>query len=72
MTESDNRAAPRQLTLFEVESVATAPPLPSDSYWDEITNGDSDRWNPADFGEAPHLSDNGQLTIFYDESLEPP
>ncbi len=72
MTETDNGAAPRQLTLFEVESVATAPPIPSDSYWDEIANGDCDRWNPADFGEVPHLSDNGQLTIFYDESLEPP
>ncbi|MDZ8094677.1 MAG: hypothetical protein RMZ42_22485 [Nostoc sp. DedQUE05] len=44
MTESDNGAAPRQLTLFAVESIeeAAAPPLPPnyDSYWDEITNGD--------------------------------
>ncbi|MFN6488351.1 MULTISPECIES: hypothetical protein, partial [unclassified Nostoc] len=57
------------------ESVATAPPSPLhpsyDSYWDE-TNGDGDRWNPADFGEVPHKSDNGQLTIFYDDIEEPP
>nr|WP_322714199.1 hypothetical protein [Nostoc sp. ChiSLP03a]MDZ8215424.1 hypothetical protein [Nostoc sp. ChiSLP03a] len=75
MTESDNGAAPRQLTLFAVESIeeAAAPPLPSDSYWDEITNGDRDRWNPAHFGEVPHqVSDNGQLTIFYDDIEEPP
>lgn len=72
MTESDNGAAPRQLTLFAVESVATAPLPPNyDSYWDEITNGD--RWNPAHFGEVPRqVTDNGQLTIFYDGSDEPP
>ncbi|MEH2214372.1 hypothetical protein [Nostoc sp.] len=157
MTESDNGAAPRQLTLFAVESVATAPPCSPAPSWEktyrswrgqfqivghrqqrkkteydiaieiydpqgqwqqlvEITTqsldvalqefhdtvdhtfnrsgvtplapenktplghsfedvweaADCDRWNPADFGEVPHVSDNGQLTIFYDESLEPP
>ncbi|MGV0102237.1 hypothetical protein NSTCB13_00753 [Nostoc sp. DSM 114160] len=60
-----------------MESVATAPPSPLhpsyDSYWDEVTNGDSDRWNPADFTEAPRLvDDGGQVSVFYDESLEPP
>ncbi|MDZ8089028.1 MAG: hypothetical protein RMY16_26280 [Nostoc sp. DedQUE12b] len=42
MTETDNAGAPRQLTLFAVESIeeTAAPPLPFDSYWDEITNGD--------------------------------
>ncbi|MEH2222589.1 hypothetical protein [Nostoc sp.] len=33
MTESDNRAAPRQLTLFAVESVATAPPCSPAPSW---------------------------------------
>ncbi|WP_322702513.1 hypothetical protein [Nostoc sp. DedQUE08] len=73
MTESDNGAAPRQLTLFAVESIeeAAAPPLPSDSYWDEITNGD--RWNPAHFTEAPRqVDDDGQVSVFYDRSDEPP
>nr|WP_322714631.1 hypothetical protein [Nostoc sp. ChiSLP03a]MDZ8215881.1 hypothetical protein [Nostoc sp. ChiSLP03a] len=77
MTETDNGAAPRQLTLFAVESLeeAAAPPLPPnyDSYWDEITNGDRDRWNPAHFTEAPRqVDDDGQVSVFYDESLEPP
>ncbi|OUL28790.1 hypothetical protein [Nostoc sp. 106C] len=31
-----------------------------------------DRWNPADFGEVPHKADGDQLTIFYDDSNEPP
>ncbi|MDZ8134381.1 MAG: hypothetical protein RM049_03655 [Nostoc sp. DedQUE04] len=75
MTESDNGAAHRQLTLFAVESIeeAAAPPFPPnyDSYWDEITNGD--RWNPAHFGEAPRqVDDDGQVSVFYDRSDEPP
>ncbi|MBN3893645.1 MAG: hypothetical protein HWQ43_32545 [Nostoc sp. JL31] len=72
MTESDNGGPPRQLTLFAVESIATAPPFsPSyDPYWEEITNGD--HWNPAHFGEAPRLVDDGQVSVFYDDSDEPP
>ncbi|MHC5740199.1 hypothetical protein, partial [Nostoc sp.] len=35
--------------------------------------GEDNHWNPADFGEVPHkVSDNGQLTIFFDDSDEPP
>ncbi|MBN4004760.1 hypothetical protein [Nostoc sp. LPT] len=74
MTETDNAGAPRQLTLFAVELVATAPPFspaPScEPEFEELTS--SDRWKEADFGEVPHQSDNGQLTIFYDDSDEPP
>jgi hypothetical protein len=43
---------------------------------------DADRWNPAHFGESPLMSlelllsrflrDGDQLTIFFDESDEPP
>nr|MDZ8016540.1 hypothetical protein [Nostoc sp. SerVER01] len=33
---------------------------------------DSDRWNPSDFGEVPRKADGDQLTIFYDDSDEPP
>jgi hypothetical protein len=29
-------------------------------------------WQEADFGEVPHLSDGNQLTIFFDDSQEPP
>ena len=33
----------------------------------------SDRWNPAHFGETPRKVDaNGNLTVFWDESIEPP
>ena len=58
-------------TKFENNSV-------NDPYWDEVETapqhlGPEDRWNPADFGEVPHKSDSdGQLTIFYDDSDEPP
>ncbi|MHC5832793.1 MAG: hypothetical protein ACYT04_96620, partial [Nostoc sp.] len=46
-----------------------------DPYWDEIVAPQQveDQWNPDDFGEVPHKTDDGgQLTIFYDHSLEPP
>lgn len=33
---------------------------------------DNDRWNPSDFGEVPYKCDGGQLTIFYEDSHEPP
>ncbi|MEH2279236.1 MAG: hypothetical protein V7K40_31735 [Nostoc sp.] len=75
MTESDDGAAPRQLTLFAVESIATAPPLPPsyDFYWDEISDRDRERWNPAHFTEAPRIvDDGGQVSLFYDHSDEPP
>jgi phage N-6-adenine-methyltransferase len=37
---------------------------------DEIS---SERWNPAHFGETPRKVDEiGNLTIFWDESIEPP
>ena len=33
---------------------------------------DDDRWNPSDFGEVPYKCDDGQLTIFWKDSHEPP
>ena len=37
------------------------------------STSDSDRWNPANFGEVPRQVDaNGNPTIFWDESIEPP
>ncbi|MFN6438806.1 MAG: DUF4102 domain-containing protein [Nostoc sp. DedSLP01] len=67
-----------QPTLFDLEAFTKSPistPL-YDPSWDEIETApqhtDSDRWNPADFGEVPRKADGDQLTIFYDDSHEPP
>ncbi|MEH1861438.1 MAG: DUF4102 domain-containing protein [Nostoc sp.] len=70
-----------QPTLFDLEAFTLfSPPTPLyDPAWDE--KGETapqhhepeQRWSPADFGEVPHqVSDNGQLTIFFDDSDEPP
>jgi len=68
-----------QPTLFDLEAFTKSPvPIPLyDPAWDEETAPQhpqpETRWNPDDFGEVPHqVTDNGQVTIFYDESLEPP
>ncbi|MHC5727115.1 MAG: DUF4102 domain-containing protein [Nostoc sp.] len=63
----------KQPTLFDLEAFTKFESTP-DPYWDDITAPQQveDRWNPADFGEVPFKSDNGQLTIFYDDSQEPP
>ncbi|MHC5822569.1 MAG: DUF4102 domain-containing protein [Nostoc sp.] len=64
----------KQPTLFDLEAFTKFESTP-DPYWDEIETAPQqveDRWNPADFGEVPFKSDNGQLTIFYDDSQEPP
>ncbi len=38
-----------------------------------LDTNDDDRWNPAHFGSDPSFkADDEQLTIFYDDSLEPP
>ncbi|MEH2263824.1 Arm DNA-binding domain-containing protein [Nostoc sp.] len=70
----------KQPTLFDLEAFTNFPtPNPLyDPSWDEIETapqhpGPETRWNPARFGEVPRkLSDNGQLTIFFDDSDEPP
>ncbi|MBN3897342.1 MAG: DUF4102 domain-containing protein [Nostoc sp. NOS(2021)] len=66
---------PGQLTLLTVAPTVESRQSIDDPYWNEITAEklvESDRWNPADFGEVPFKSeDDGQLTIFYD-SQEPP
>lgn len=66
-----------QLTLFTLRPTASQsiPVATHDSYWDtEIIPLDhnNDRWNPDDFGEVPFKSEVDQLTIFYDDSHEPP
>ncbi|BAY74169.1 C-5 cytosine-specific DNA methylase [Nostoc linckia NIES-25] len=69
-----NSPVPGQLALFDIPSVQISKPQ-HDPYWDEITapqHSDSDRWNPAHFGETPFKPDGDQLTIFYDDSDEPP
>ncbi|MBD2492621.1 hypothetical protein [Aulosira sp. FACHB-615] len=39
--------------------------------WGELT--DSDRWNPAHFGDAPRvIEESGQVSVFFDPNLEPP
>jgi hypothetical protein len=66
-----------QLALFSLSS-SPQPPLQAptyDPYWDtEIVAPEhtDDRWNPNDFGEVPFKSEADQLTIFYDDSHEPP
>lgn len=66
-----------QLALFSIPSTPSAresTPI-YDPYWDteiiapEHADG---RWNPEDFGEVPFKSEADQLTIFYDDSHEPP
>ncbi|WP_196527429.1 hypothetical protein [Nostoc commune] len=68
-----------QPTLFDLQAFTASPfPIPvSDPHWDEITAPQQvepeQRWNPSHFGEVPHKVDgDGQLTIFYDDSQEPP
>ncbi|WP_375471059.1 DUF4102 domain-containing protein [uncultured Nostoc sp.] len=70
-----------QPTLFDLEAFTlSSPPTPLyDPAWDEVEEtapqhiAPETRWNPAHFGEVPRkLSDNGQLTIFFDDSEEPP
>lgn len=69
-----------QPTLFNLEAF-TKSSLPTPAYdpsWDEVETAPEHpqaetRWNPAHFGEVAHIvGDDGQLTIFYDDSLEPP
>ncbi|WP_445631565.1 hypothetical protein [Nostoc sp. DSM 114167] len=72
-----NSEVPGQLTLLTVAPTEKKITV-HDPYWDEIETAPEHqepetRWNPADFGEVPRkLSDNGQLTIFFDDSDEPP
>ena len=71
-----NSDAPGQLTLFTV-APSEKKIIVHDPYWDEVETApqqvDGARWNPAHFGEVPRKLDaDGQLTIFYDDSEEPP
>ncbi|WP_445629060.1 DUF4102 domain-containing protein [Nostoc sp. DSM 114167] len=71
-----NSDVPGQLALFTVAPTEERITI-HDPYWDEILAPQHEepeqRWNPAHFGEVPRkLSDNGQLTIFFDDSDEPP
>ncbi|MEH1817302.1 MAG: hypothetical protein V7L09_33565 [Nostoc sp.] len=69
-----------QPTLFDLQAFTkSSSPTPlCDPAWDEEETAPQHpepetRWNPAHFGEVPHkVSDNGQLTIFFDDSDEPP
>ncbi|MHC5822106.1 MAG: DUF4102 domain-containing protein [Nostoc sp.] len=65
---------PGQLTLLTVAPTVEIRTTIHDPYWDEIVAlQPEDRWKEADFGEVPHkLDDDGQLTIFLDDSNEPP
>jgi hypothetical protein len=71
-----NSDVPGQLTLLTVAPTIETKLTVHDPYWDEITAPqqlEDNHWNPADFGEVPRkVGDDGQLTTFYDESLEPP
>ncbi|MBW4678113.1 MAG: hypothetical protein KME52_30250 [Desmonostoc geniculatum HA4340-LM1] len=67
-----------QPTLFDLEAftLSLVPTPVYDPYWDEIEtapqHSDDDRWNPAHFGEVPRKAEGDQLTIFWDDSDEPP
>ncbi|MEH1805384.1 MAG: hypothetical protein V7L28_08515, partial [Nostoc sp.] len=66
-----NSDVPGQLALFAVAPTEIRTTI-HDPYWDEILAPEQ-RWNPDDFGEVPHkLDSDGQLTIFFDDSDEPP
>ncbi|MEH2351928.1 DUF4102 domain-containing protein [Nostoc sp.] len=73
-----NSDVPGQLALFAIAPTVETRTTIHDPYWDEVEIAPEHprpetRWNPADFGEVPRkLSDNGQLTIFFDDSDEPP
>ncbi|MEH2137148.1 hypothetical protein [Nostoc sp.] len=72
-----NSDVPGQLALFAIAPTFEKSTTIHDPYWDEILAPQHEepeqRWNPADFGEVPHkLDSDGQLTIFYDDSDEPP
>ncbi|MEH2415404.1 DUF4102 domain-containing protein [Nostoc sp.] len=71
-----NSDVPEQLALFAIAPRVETRTTVYDPYWDEIEAAPQqveDRWNPSDFGEVPHkVADDGQLTIFYDDSHEPP
>lgn len=73
-----NSDAPGQLALFAIAPTVETRTAIYDPYWDEVDiapqhEEPKQRWNPADFGEVPHNVENdGQLSIFYDDSAEPP
>ena len=72
-----NSDAPEQLALFAIAPTIEITTPIHDPYWDEILAPEhpqlESRWNEADFGEVAHkVTDDGQLTIFYDDSQEPP
>ncbi|MEH1971103.1 DUF4102 domain-containing protein [Nostoc sp.] len=71
-----NSDVPGQLALFAIAPTFETRTTVHDPYWDEVVapqQGEDNRWNPSDFGEVPRkLGDDGQLTIFYDDSHEPP
>ncbi|MEH2000583.1 MAG: DUF4102 domain-containing protein [Nostoc sp.] len=71
-----NSDVPGQLTLLTVAPTEKKT-IVHDPYWDETLAPEhpqpEQKWNPDDFGEVPHkVADDGQLTIFYDDSQEPP
>ncbi|OYD99860.1 hypothetical protein [Nostoc sp. 'Peltigera membranacea cyanobiont' 232] len=69
-----NSDVPGQLALFAITPTVEIRATIHDPHWDEILapqQEDDNHWNPADFGEVPHKLD-GQLTIFSDDSQEPP
>ncbi len=71
-----NSDVPGQLALFAIAPTEERATI-HDPYWDEVEIAPEHpeletRWNPADFGEVPYKTDNGQLTIFFDDSDEPP
>ncbi|MBN3959243.1 DUF4102 domain-containing protein [Nostoc sp. NMS8] len=71
-----NSDVPGQLALFAIAPTEIRTTI-HDPYWDEVEiapqQAEDNRWNPADFGEVAHkLDDDGQLTIFFDDSDEPP
>ncbi|MEH2151051.1 hypothetical protein [Nostoc sp.] len=71
-----NSDVPGQLALFAIAPTEIRTTI-HDPYWDEVDIAPEhpqpeNRWNPADFGEVPFIADGDQLTIFPDDSDEPP
>jgi hypothetical protein len=61
LPDSPNTFGGIMTTLFNLDQYESPPPRPIDPYWDEMVLDCSGK-----------VEDNGQVTLFYDSSQEPP
>lgn len=79
--KSGAKALTNECTHEEIQDYGYKPVLDPEKFSISENDGSSgeaqvdelEPWNPADFGEVPHQVDaDGQATIFFDDSNEPP